>query len=202
MSQQYYLYYGHQQKLNKHTPFFKKLFRFILRPRETLFDEVFSLGEGLLALGLLILVSMLQQLFLMAYYGDFSGWLTALGGVLLQVPLVWLFFSLVYHFGAYLFKGTGKFVDILGLMAYASFPLTLFTLFSLLLGAVFWLLLPAFDPTGMFFSLIYLAGLLWGWLGFLAFSILRWGEGLSLYKALIIVLVFLLIYSAGFFVPV
>ena len=135
--------------------------------------------------------------------GGETGWLASLGKVLLQVLLIWLFFSLVYHLAARWLGGAGKFADILGLMAYASFPLTIFTLLSLVLGLLFSFLLPGYEPSkSLLFSLVNLTGLLWGWMGFLAYAILRWGEGLSRNRALVVILVVLLIYSVGFFVPV
>ena len=77
----------------------------------------------------LLLVSLLQELFYLYVSGSFLGWFISMGKVLLQVTLIWLFFSLVYHLAARLLGGEGRFSDILGLMAYASFPVTLLTLF-------------------------------------------------------------------------
>ena len=114
-------------------------------------------------------------------------WLWLPVGVPSGICAAWLVLTALLHLIARTLGGRGRYRDLLALMGYASAPMVLTALVSIVLYIVNSFISQAPTPTWWF-------GLSWGWLGLLSYYALRHGEQLSSGKAAgVVVLTYILL---------
>lgn len=184
--------------------YFQKVLGILTQPNTTLASIEIKRGESIVTVIILYITVLLKGILELNYLGERNriNWLII--GTAFGLGAAWFGLTFLYHFGARIFGGSGKYVNTLLLMGYIVVPMIITSFLSLAIYIISPMLKPEWGGSewAVTHTVIGWAGMIWSWPGMLCYYVLRYGERLSRCRASIIVGAVLLVTISGWFLPV